>query len=109
MHEVADIMNNLMAVVVSLFLAACLDQTTDVEPIEGDSVALEPAAEGPSAESRIDERAVSVCPQFVATDGPCAVACEPLKLVSYIPTGTCVTFVCDLEDGTQWRTGGCNP
>jgi hypothetical protein len=106
-HEGAVIMNTLIAVA-ALLLAACLDQTTDIEPTEPEPVALEPAAEGLNTEARIDESAPSVCSEIVATDGPCAVACEPLKLKSYIPNGTCATFVCDLEDGTQWRTGGCN-
>jgi hypothetical protein len=108
LHEGTVIMNKLIAVTAAVLLAACLDQTTDVEPTEAEPLAPEHAAEGLSTEARIDERTPSSCSEVVATDGPCAVACEPLKLMSYIPNGTCATFVCDLEDGTQWLTGGCN-
>jgi hypothetical protein len=107
MQEGTVIMNKLIAVA-PLLLAACLDQTTDVDATKAGPVALEHAAEALSTEARIDEITPSVCSEIVATDGPCAVACDPLKLMSYIPNGTCATFVCDLEDGTQWLTGGCN-
>lgn len=51
--------------------------------------------------------AALLCDLVVATDGPCAVACEPEKLIAFIPNGSCATFLCDVEDGSQWRTGGC--
>lgn len=100
-------MNKLLAAAAALLFTACLD--TDA-PIDG-------AGSEPSIEIKTDDsipslrdqpREPSKCDQIVETDGPCAVACDPLALQPFIPNGTCATFLCTLEDGSEFRTGGCN-
>ncbi len=117
-------MNKLFAIVASLALTACLDESdpttrddnaTDADrPAEPTDTQQAPSDDeippvGPTvgtASSESPQR--SICERIVATEGPCAAVCDPAALVQFIPASTCVTFVCELDDGTELRTGGCN-
>lgn len=51
----------------------------------------------------------SVCDQLPDDDSVCAHACDPAAVQAAIPPGTCAIFECPLDDGSVFRTGGCNP
>jgi hypothetical protein len=43
----------------------------------------------------------------VATEPPCADACDPEAVLEQVPPGTCEIIECELVDGTSVRVGGC--
>jgi hypothetical protein len=106
-------MMNKLLVAASLLFAACIDNTDTDRTIDtgaaGDDVASTDSKTDDDAPlARTDDHDVPACSLTVATDGPCAVACDPEQVMTFVPAGTCTTFLCDLEDGSQFRTGGCN-
>ena len=44
----------------------------------------------------------------MADDGPCSLVCDPDALVEhYVPSGTCIHFVCTARDGSSHHLGAC--
>jgi hypothetical protein len=86
------------------FVTGCLTSAASADPtveLGDDNLAL--AAVMPS------DPPDDVCLKLPDDDSACASACDPVKLVQFIPPGTCVAFVCHLTDGSVFRTGGCVP
>jgi hypothetical protein len=109
----------LLAVVSSVLFAGCLDSSEgDAKGgVATDSIVEVSADFGPQLE-RLATRSREVdpdrdtrplCEQVVATEGPCAVACDPAAVMSFVKKGTCSFITCTVEDGTTFNTGGCNP
>ena len=46
------------------------------------------------------------CTQLPRT-GPCSAACDPGRIGRLIPTGSCTTITCDLDDGRTLLTRAC--
>jgi hypothetical protein len=93
-----------------LVLSACAVGGTDELP-DANGNELDPAggATVPDTyEGTWNPDEPSVCDLLPDGDDACAHACEPGGLASYIPEGTCTTFVCTLTDGSTYTTGGCN-
>lgn len=88
-------------------LAACTDDPDEVLPTPT-QVVITPAQPAEVEEIQTELETESTCP-IVATEGPCAVACDPVAILDFIDPGTCVTFLCELADGTPARAGGCRP
>jgi hypothetical protein len=114
-------MKTLVSILASVSFTGCL---TESEPApRGQDRQTKPSGPGdmqpaptPPTEHPIARSAdqdapdqVSICERIVATEGPCAYVCDPESLARYIPAGSCVSFACDLDDGSLYRTGGCNP
>ena len=97
-------MTKLLATAALLF-AACVDNGQPIDTVETDPT-TDVAATAPDVQEVALEG--SACQQIVATDGPCSAACDPAKLMDYIPEGTCMLFSCALADGSESRLGGCN-
>jgi len=99
------------AILVGLLLAAgCLDGGPNVSEAGGTSVGEQPSigalyehdgelAQGPQP---------SVC-DVLPCDGPCSLACDRDELVKqYVPSGTCVSFYCELTDGRTIVLDACH-
>ena len=54
-----------------------------------------------------DEDGRDIC-NLLPVDGACAYACDPDKMMSFIPEGACALIPCTLTDGTNFNAGGCN-
>jgi hypothetical protein len=106
--------NKLLAVLAALLFTACLDEgsdsTTTTRPI-GDADRMDetqlPQRDDGTPDRKTDED-VPVCDQLVATEGPCAHACDEDAIMTFIPKGTCAMFRCELANGSDLNTGGCN-
>jgi hypothetical protein len=106
-------MMNKLLIAASLLFAACIDNTETDQALDTgaaaeDITALDATGSGEGTVARTDDHAQAACSQVVETEGPCAVACDPEQVMTFVPAGACAVFVCDLEDGSQFRTGGCN-
>lgn len=107
-------MTKLLAVLVAISLAACVDDTT--APDDTNTV-TEVTAEPIAAPSRTPDPGTadrnlagpSLC-EMLPTDptNPCAHLCDD-DFASYLPPHTCVELACPLSDGTIYRAGGCTP
>jgi hypothetical protein len=95
-------MTKLLAIALALSLTACVDEaaptdeSTDVDTTEREA-AGEPAD------------LCSMLPAPTDAGDACSHLCDEEGIASFIPAGTCVTFVCHLTDGSTYRTGGCAP
>jgi hypothetical protein len=45
--------------------------------------------------------------EMLPETGACADLCDPVAFHEHIPPGTCVTYVCELDDGSRVLAGGC--
>jgi len=97
-------MRNTLLALAAALVAACTD---DVRPTDESGRDTTDVRATPPDEA-LDRGRESVCDRTVATDGACADPCNPDKLLEFIPPGTCVLFECELDDGSYFRTGGCN-
>jgi hypothetical protein len=95
-------MTNLL--LLALVFTGCVDDATPTEPHRTIQIDERVIAEGYTSE------AVELCSTVVATEGPCAVACDPEAVMEFVRPGTCMLFVCRLEDDTgAINLGGCKP
>ncbi|HSD89179.1 MAG TPA: hypothetical protein VLB44_16740 [Kofleriaceae bacterium] len=109
-------MNKLLVVALAaLVLPACLDEDTGSNrtldlSTDTPTDTIETAQPGTThVVKRVDDQPdTSVCAYLPKDDSACAHACEPDVLINYVPEGTCVTFLCDLTNGSQYKTGACN-
>lgn len=87
--------------------SACVADTAGVE--EGATLG-DQAQQVTSAQRDMDEEGeeVDVC-TVLPVDGPCSHACDHATLVSFVPTGTCAVFRCDLLDGREISVHACRP
>ena len=120
----------MLAALVSLSFAACVDDTTyggDALPGKTVQKAICPTGCSDDIESGIDggewaqltensfinlhtataAQGTSRCNAEQLTGG-CAFACEPSKFISSIPAGSCAALRCEFSDGTEIMMGGCN-
>jgi hypothetical protein len=100
-------MNKLLAAVAALLFTACLDNDPSVDTND-ERTTVEIKADEADTTFRDEPPTPALCEQIVETEGPCAVACDPVALAAFIPKGTCTLFLCTLEDGSQYKTGGCS-
>lgn len=98
-----------------LLCAGCVDDGSDSDQME--PTVVEPDKPGDPDEMPTQptlaeaELALDVCP-FVADpdepDGPCAHACEPEVLATFVPEGYCALFACHDLEGDIQKVGACN-
>jgi hypothetical protein len=102
-------MLKLIALTAALFLSACVDESgpTSTDSGDGEVTELTRQAPGDKSDDIEEDGARNIC-DLLPTDGACAHACNPEKMMTFVPEGTCAVFVCELTDGTTYNTGGCN-
>lgn len=102
-----------IAIASVIFASACIDDGVEgqLSPIPTDK-GLSPSETAQpviARETAPDPDRAPQCMDLPQDDSACAHACDPDALLSYIPKGTCMTFMCTLTDGSEFKTGGCNP
>ena len=97
------------AITASLLLAACLDSTTESDPVDTDNGgAGVPTVLTRDNAGEAGDDSSDICSKLPADAGACSVACEPEAVMAFIPQDTCAVIRCTLTDGTPFSTGGCH-
>ena len=99
-------MLKLIAINAALFLAACMNDDLTSDPIEAPEPATQTELER-QAPDLDDEDGRDIC-ALLPTEGACQYACNPDKMMEFIPEHACAVIPCTLTDGTTYNTGGCN-
>lgn len=102
-------MLNKTLTILAVLLSACVDSPEGVgmpNVIHKDPAVFDGRLQ--TVEQSVANDGTNAC-DLLPDEGPCALACDQDALFATIDPGTCVSYHCELADGSQINIGGCRP